>query len=509
MVLDGTWLHYERFTPAAGHRRSLRLSRPPTSIDDLVGALDTGDHPLLLWITAGGCAWLGLPTDLATLDRAAHPFFAADGWSGGETLSWTVRLRHRGRRVTVIFPAYDPDGRLEPWSDLDVDRLLSGLAAFRWAVGAQAGPTIGQTAEALLLATHPRERGGARLDQRPSLPAELERVAEVGSSWRRPLLPAEAPSTMLPRWVHWYDANANYLGAYQTAELGRGAAGLVAGEDLHRVLTERYLPPGIWHAALPGGEELWPDERQTLPHAWSTSTDWHTTPTIVRARELGVDLAAVVSEAWVWPSRSRFCAPFATVLRDARARLLAIGLDDTPGAREAFRAVSMCYQRLHGRFGAGFRASAGGPLYRPDWMHTIRAQARVNLHRRLAGLGAGPFAVDIDGVYFVTVVDDPHLFAEEINLPVGGREQLGRFRWVGSAPLTAELYAELVEATTAVATRKVLHALGARPAAAPAAEAEELEEVPEAAAEEDGDEGFLRDLEELAASLAELGGDEL
>jgi hypothetical protein len=80
-------------------------------------------------------------------------------------------------------------------------------------------------------------------------------------------------------------------------------------------------------------------------------------------------------------------------------------------------AVKDCYRVETGRWAMGRRPGSGWA--RPDWGHLVRAQARVNLHRRLARLGAAPFAVATDAALFLSDEPDGAAFARSIGLVVG------------------------------------------------------------------------------------------
>lgn len=423
--------------------------------------------------------------------------------------------------VPYVFLSKDERRFTGPLSRCDTPTLLATLRALQWVLGMPVAPSVTQTAERLLLTTHPRDNHGRRLEVRPQLPPAVDELREIATLWKRPL---EDTELVQSTGVRWFDANANYLGAYQVAQLGFGEPYWSDHGDpvWSQRLMAKTLPAGIWRAELPA--ELEVDSRLcggVLPVPWSTSTSWHTTPTIVRALELGVS-PDVVTEAWVWPQQSRFCREFGVRMRDARAQLLAV--DERPGRAEALAYVTGMYQRLHGRFGAGWRRENGSAWGRPDWMHTIRATARVNLDRRLRGtdkrapLAALPFAIDTDCLYFL---QGPEAWAQHgegwamyIGLPVGPRDKLGAFRQSGTALLTDELRAALQEAHSAKRTRELLKAAAVGVAGVAVLPPAVLQREPgddvdmEALADFEDQENVPGDIAELGELLAALDGAE-
>lgn len=352
---------------------------------------------------------------------------------------WRVRVDG----VTFVdlgAPGADAAG---PFDGLTAGELLAVFGQVERLLGVPWADSIGRTAERLILSTHPRARGGTRLDESPVCPPPAaEATLEMPfMAWRRELTDAERGAA----FVHAFDANAQYLAAWGSVELGHGRPVHLTDHP-----TFDQTVAGVWRvpappASVPGGE--------LLPLPWLGGREWFTTPTVRRMLEVadGLDLAyPFVAEAWVWPEHSRFLRGAAEKLRDARrlageamtgARArLAVSVDPDAAARD-LRAVVVAgvvrdivkdtYARQTGRFAMGARDERSG-WARPDWSHMIRAQARVNLHRRLASLGAAPFAIATDGLLFLSDEPDAAAFAERIRLPLG--EQLGAFAHDATAP---------------------------------------------------------------------------
>lgn len=349
--------------------------------------------------------------------------------------AWRVRVR-RGAGVVLFVFVHKDAGRIAGhWSNLSAAELYAALRAFERIVGVSWRDSIGRTAEALILSTHPRARGGVLLDPAPASwmpePALDGGLELAYQAWRRPLVDDE-PSR---RWVHVYDANAQYLAAWIAAEVGIGRPAH------HDSITFDAKRAGLWRldaAALTAG-----DVDELLPPIATPGREWVTTPTAQRIAEV-CDAVPIVREAWLWPRRSRFFRATGERLRDARAQAMAAiedarnaGFPEDGRADERARAyvgrivtagavldaIKDLYRVETGRL--QMARSPESPWARPDWAHTIRATARTNLHRRLAKLARRPFAIATDGLMFATDEPDPLTFAAAIGLPIGNG--LGQF----------------------------------------------------------------------------------
>lgn len=352
---------------------------------------------------------------------------------GREGEAWRVAVEVEGAgRVQLVSAAAAEAG---PWVGMTAAELVAAFVAFERLAGVPWGESIGRTAERLILATHPRERGGTRLDLAPECPepAAAANLELAWQSWRREPTEQERAA----KFVHAFDANAQYLAAWQAVELPHGPAHHLSG-------AMRFDPKtfGVWRL-----EELPANHRGLLPAPWIERREWFTTPTIVRMAEFCEGWEPEPVEAWVWRQRSRFLRATAERLRDARqsaqeelrrARLAIRAAEDDAEdadirrivAADAVRdAVKAIYRVQTGRFNMAGREGAWS---RPEWGHAIRATARVNLHRRLCRLGQAPFAIATDGLLFATDEPDPHKFAERIGLPVS--TGLGQFSYEGTAP---------------------------------------------------------------------------
>lgn len=333
-----------------------------------------------------------------------------------------------GWRRVILLP-YDTAGFAGPWDECrSLPDLTLALSRFAHTTGLAWRGSIGRTAEALILSTHPRERGGVLLDTNPVVPPPaLDGALGQPFTWRRPFGDWERPSEGA-RWVHHVDLNAAYLSAWQSVELG-------IGEPEHYPAGVEYSAKraGLWRLELPVVDP------QLLPAPWLPGRDWFTTPTLTRVAEVLGELPRV-AEAWVWPNHSRYLRGAAERLRDARAQLL----DDAgDGARIALDAVKSLYRVETGRFNMAARDERS-PWHRPDWGHFVRDQARANLHRRLSKLAVTPFAITTDDLLFVSPEAEASTFAASIGLPWG--DGLGQFKAKATVELTPALAGELAEA---------------------------------------------------------------
>lgn len=401
------------------------------------------------WVPSGPEWWP--PDVLYVLDDVAAPPIApappveVTGVENREPWRWRVG----GMSVVILSRALELGATVGPWEGLGPRELVSAFAHFERLVGVPWGDSVGRTAEAVILAGHPIRKGGRRLDIPPNVPepARDNGLELPYTAWRRPLTAAEQGA----RWVHMFDANAQYLAAWGSTELGHGHP------VHHRAPAFDSRAVGVWR--LEGVDNLRLPSSPLLPPVWTPGREWYTTATVVRLLEVceGYD-APIPAEAWLWPNRSRFLRPAGEKLRDARAGALseletareglrrACLMDELPDpdtwaqrvavAESIRQAIGQLYQIQTGRFGMGRRDPKSG-WARPDWGNMVRAQARVNLHRRLSKLTAAPFAIATDGLLFATDEPDGLAFAEQIGL--SGRwgigQGLGQYKYEGSAEL--------------------------------------------------------------------------
>lgn len=433
--------------------RGLESGLPAGHLGDVARWVRAGVRADVLLCTKAGRAHLG---DVAAAAAAA----AADGWEvwpdpgAAPGPQWRYALRSAGCGwVRLVFLDLDRDRVSGPWAGASSeDQLVLGLSRFAHTTGQAWRDSSGKTAQAIILGAHPRSRGGVTLDVAPvQVAPAADPGMEQALNWRRRLTAAERDGG----FVHSFDQNSAYLSAWGAVELG-------FGDPQHHELGCTFDPKvaGLWRLRwLKTAAEARAERAAlSLPMPYGEGSEWVTTPTMVRLVELS-GRAPAVCEAWTWPRRSRFLRGAAEVLRDARAQLLT---EPGEGPALALAAVKDIYRRQTGRFEAERAEGDGSGWRRPDWALFIRAQARVNLHRRVCRLvGAAPFAIATDELVFATDDPDPAGFAASIGLPVGSG--LGAFKVKATRPLSLELLEQL-EAGGVGAVFKAIH--GRRLAAA-------------------------------------------
>lgn len=375
-----------------------------------------------------------------------------DGWTVEARSAWFWQVSIAGSVPVTVVDGAASSGAAGPWSDEpDFHVAAAGLRLLEGTLGRAWESTVARTAQGLILDGHPRQHGGRALDRDAQVPAVCSgNVEGPWSSWRRPFTPTEE----LARYVHLYDANAQYLAPWQTTELG-------VGELVHD--TEGGVPllhrPGFWRLAEPLPDVLDDEWLGLLPRPWGLGQvdgdlPVYSSVTLNYAAELLGPGAVRVVEGWYWPERSRYLRPAGERLRAARGALLDHVADGAPGADLALTAVKSLYRVMTGRLQSTRVGAEGSPWRRPDWAHLLKATARVNLHRRLDNLAAAPWAVATDGLLFAGDIPGPRVFADKIRLPLG--TGLGKFTHKGTWELTAELRQELDQARGAVGALRVL-----------------------------------------------------
>lgn len=384
-------------------------------------------------------------------DQATVDAIGTDGEGG----PWRYRVTVPGAEpVTLVLVQRDSGQHSGPWAGLTGTEACLVLRAVGDVLGVAWSHSVGRTAEQLILDTHPRRRGGRSLERAPSIPgpATSARLEQPWAAWQRPLDESERTAA----WVHTFDANAAFLGAWQTAELGFGK---VEHFTTARGCEPRVAAAGVWRVELPEG---WSDGAGLPPIApglrrtdTGNLAGWVMTPTLARLRQWAADTGqgeVIPEEGHVWPERSRFLRAAGERLRNLRADTLeaesmAAGMLKDPALTEelaeqylgvlvtagaAREAVRDLYTITVGRF-SSHEPHIPAAWRRPDWANTIRAEWRTNLHRKLAhwsATGPAPFAVATDAVAYATDEPDAEAFARWLGLRLG--TGLGEFKHQGT-----------------------------------------------------------------------------
>jgi hypothetical protein len=349
-----------------------------------------------------------------------------------------------GAPVVLVLVDRDATGRSGPWAGLTGTETAATLRALESVLGVPWGHSTGRTAEHLVLSTHPRGKGGTKLDREPDVPAPArDGIEQPHAMWQRTLRVDELGAG----WVHTFDANAAYLGAWQTTELGLGRTHAWAGD------VDELRRAGVWRVLLPAGWSEPDDLPAIAPRLRPGRSGWVMTPTLVRLREHAERSGfgeLLPEEGHVWARQSRFLRGAGERLRDARAaalaeqaaaraRIAAADVDeDLDDALHRLQVslrvgdgVGELYRVLTGRLGVADAFVSPG-WRRPDWGNALRATFRTSLHRKIAGWSVRPFALRTDAVAFVSDEPDPLAFAAAAGLRVG--TGLGELKHTGSCP---------------------------------------------------------------------------
>jgi len=425
------------------------------------GKTARGSEAGQIWLTTALCAQLGLPTGLPeetrARTRALTVWAKASSWlTAAADAGWRYTGNAQGdledpplvpwqktwipgsSKVNAVELVYQPlvtSDRVESLLVLDPDdpaaepgwpapvALARRLQAFADAAPVMFRRTPGVTGHE---AVKQRSRGKKISVFDTEFPAFPDVAAAAGVEgvflWGRELTGAEQRMPV----IHGYDARACYVAACSSLELGVGQAEHRVGQDAAVAWDPNGRVPGYWRVQAPGWEQ-WGLPDPVDPGAAGRRAgqwQWVASPTLRLMRgELGWDVP--VEEAWVWPTHTRHLDTWYEGWRDATATLRAAEDGGDPDAGAARRLVKACYAASFGKFAAEDLADRQSRLYRPDWAHTIRAQARANLYRQLlrAGetTGRWPVAVDRDAVYYAADDLDPVTAAPE------GLNMTGRF----------------------------------------------------------------------------------
>lgn len=199
--------------------------------------------------------------------------------------------------------------------------------------------------------------------------------------------------------LHWYDQNAAYLAAAQAVTVAAG------GLEHTGPIGWTRQRAGYWRVLLPS----WPESR--IPHPAGieppTTRDgrrrgvWVTGPTMQLLAELATNGWCEwpeITDSWTGTATRAVFTSWAERLRDALAAVR---------SEEQMRVtLKATYTHAYGQL-----ATDTGRVRRPDWAHTLVAQHRVSLWRRLWRIGIGegrwPVAIDTDNVAYAARTADP------------------------------------------------------------------------------------------------------
>ena len=349
-----------------------------------------------LWLhPSAGWRWRDADID------ACAPWTVAG--SGGETAGepwWTATRQGVYGVRNIVQPIYEDRAS---WRETpDAATLRTSLLAFRDALGMEWRRSPGATGTRLLRSLHSGAHATRLEMDGPPPPPATERLVRDGGhiSWTRPLRADERAL-----FLHSFDVNAQYLAACSSLALGVGAW----QHHSHVPLPQKASD------YLPGYYRVKRTERAvsaSLPPIMKSDSEWVTTPTLRLLRESDATLR--ILESYTWFEHKRYLEGWYRRLRDAR-----LALTDP----YAIDAVKGLYRHAVSWFDSNTWDRSKDALYRPDWAHQIRAQARASVLRTVARVGAQrdcwPVAVGSDCLYYLDASPDP-LAARCVTL-IGGQ----------------------------------------------------------------------------------------
>lgn len=445
MHTDGIWLPDGERVP---------LEKPIEHLGDvarLVTGLRLGvkngwrDEDGQILVTHDAALALGIPVDqlprgfevtakLKELTRD-HPLItkAIDaGFNVGGTdrsLNTTTRVwNDEARGRFVLLPALKDDFKHIVDDDPDPVTIARRLQRFADALRAPYAISASTTGLDLMFTLHWRDRERLFAPSQPVPPAEIPTL-EADIEWQRKPTDTELEH----RWVHAYDRGGSYLAGISGLELGIGEPTYFPeGREFDKRL------PGYWRITMPAkGEWLTPnpiDPRNRADDIAGKLT-WVTTPTLDVAVSLGYE-DLEIHEAYVWEQHSRIYDTWYERVRDARAELDTLDVDDQR-ARDLLKEV---YVRSLG-LTASFEHHKDRPGFAPERYHFIQARAKANIIRRIHQIGRDtgrwPVAISKDTVLYTSDESDP--IAAWPGKPEQFGRGLGQYKYEGSAPLREHL----------------------------------------------------------------------
>lgn len=226
----------------------------------------------------------------------------------------------------------------------------------------------------------------------------------------------ESPAPHNPGpWHHQFDVTVQYMSAMNNV--------YVAVDALRRTpvpeLATKGNPVGYYRVIIPQAWNL----GMQLPHPAGQVERgvpvWVTHPTLdilAQCADQGIMEAPEILECWSSPTKARVFREFGETMALAIREASTYAEDP-----QMFKAVKQIYKST-----VGLLERPGGRIYRPDWAHAIRAQARTELWRKmhregmkhrytpprsditLTGSGRWPVEVEADAVWYSSDTDQPN-----------------------------------------------------------------------------------------------------
>ncbi|MGR3939430.1 DUF927 domain-containing protein [Streptomyces sp. BRA346] len=406
-----------------------------------------------LWAHETAALAMGLPTyeervgeDLAAYKGAQaptpHPWATPASDSGlvvhGDGLSAWMTLKTdggRGQRLSVALPLYEDrfDRADEParggWGAAPTpETLLDALMVYL--VGTVHGPADRPQVIPYYLSPNTTAKDYADIGREHAVSPVIRSLAQETEAAAGPVPPVRAGIKPLidmqwtrpaeditederaATWLHQFDKNAAWLGAF-------GAAALGLGDPTHHPDGRAFDPKkaGYWRVADIPGHGL-----EGLPPLRIYPADeggyWLRTPGLALVRELYPDWEPQIVQAWVWESSGRALYGMYDRIRVLRERIAVAAAAGHPGARYAKQVSGALYQSFRGYLGRiePKRDHATGAVYegdiywRPDWAQTILDLAAANTYRNLlkfAAEGRLPLSLRVDAATYTSDHADP------------------------------------------------------------------------------------------------------
>lgn len=428
-VLDsrGLWLHQAD--------EPMQVEAPTTVDAAYALAIEHGARQL--WVHPSAHDLLGIPADRDPAQNPASP--VADPWVKSTRLkldpdglaAWmNVRpITGEGRRVALVFPAYDRNR--VAWHRADDGRqLLAGVYQFAGEMGESYYYSPNETGAAIVRKSVPAERldGG-------EMPPPAGKIKHL-VAWSRTLLDEEDQDALT---VHRYDLNYAELAVSTDIWLGGNGSpkhetSFVFDRNEHRHAAGYALARiPRRHAALdtrlPNLVVPW-EEADDQPGAEPDGPAWVHFGTLTLLAELGVPIEC--EEAWIWPESFRTLRPYHGKVTKGRNTLKAAS-SMNPAAALAYDVTKSVYTSRIGDYNR-----AGSRIMRPDFRDATKARMTANMYRRLRKIGQSsgrfPVAIYADAVFYLSDEPDPVKAAPK-GLALGDRG--GEWKPEGSVPLAS------------------------------------------------------------------------
>lgn len=304
---------------------------------------------------------------------------------------------------------------------------VAGMAALRnlWE-----RPTVIKTSSGLKQASRRQPRW--RWDRRTLDAPVIDRLHGAGDlNWRRPVQEYEKS---MP-FVVALDVRAMYLAA---------AAGVMLGHD--QPANMGAIPfdatiAGFWRIDTTGHRWARPETGVPVVNPGRIRRDgstWVTTPVLRYLNEIGATFPEIL-DSWVSDQSGKWLESWAKQIRDA------LPDSQTTGDPHLRASIKSTYVEA-----IAMMSTPTGRIYRPDWTHLIRDEARMRLirkvHKANRDHGVWPLRVKVDCVWYPTLDDNPSALLTMLE-PKFAQGWIGQFRPDKAKSGTMAAYLTDIDAT--------------------------------------------------------------